>query len=716
MPIIEQRAEISTLPEQFNPALSSVEISKTRTSEENAHIFTLRSLLAQYQPREELPPIDLAINKALDAHYGQKRISGGPYSMHLLIPTIWAAELGLKANIITSLLLHDADEDTSYKLADIKHDFGGKIARIDRAVTKFRGPQGEENTAFKLLEALVHDPEAVIVRGLEQEHNSQTLGVLNPAGIDNNWKRTVEVTAPLIWTFGMRNVAKRMIYNSTQARFPDETNRIIEFINTTGIYEGNALDKTRQTIARTINPSNGNHTSMEVDYPTLYDLLIATKKGESLQNEGMVLNCDIGYEKDEGEAAAIYTRLRKDFGYPLVKSPENSFALTAPTKDPVEEIIAHGKLEFYQMVNGRLVRFRLIPKEQFNFERISLLPLFQEYPDTDKEGYDNAIDKLASWQTSWKRWKRSQAKNLAIKEFILFLQGEGSAIVHTPATEYSRKGHTFEMPIGSTGYDLIAGLPLSREKREKLLLYAQSVKISKGEITRTIHPDEPLPSGWKAKIITAEKPSLSLDIFDHIVTEKALRDIRRLYRRLMRSDREIDSHVREWGRVLFTKMFFKECRIAGISETELIEVPLEKDVIGVKGVADFFKNHEDVMEKSGKDYLDSLVDAFYKDIALHAAPDHIVRAVVEPLVKYRKSLIPIAITTFNGTGLDAQISEIFARNSISFIGRTTSYPQTDQATLTTFIDPKDRDKMATVMAELARYKETRDTDFINNPT
>src|SRR3989344_5262659 len=48
---------------------------------------------------QALPRLNTAIKKALEAHYGIVRETGEPYSMHLLVPAIWAQKMGFDMDV-----------------------------------------------------------------------------------------------------------------------------------------------------------------------------------------------------------------------------------------------------------------------------------------------------------------------------------------------------------------------------------------------------------------------------------------------------------------------------------------------------------------------------------------------------------------------------------------------------------------------------------------
>ena len=81
--------------------------------------------------------IDKAIGFAAAAHDGQKRKIGSlPYIAHPVGVAMILMEMGCEESIVAAGLLHDVVEDTDVTLAEIRQQFGGKVADIVRGCTE----------------------------------------------------------------------------------------------------------------------------------------------------------------------------------------------------------------------------------------------------------------------------------------------------------------------------------------------------------------------------------------------------------------------------------------------------------------------------------------------------------------------------------------------------------------------------------------------------
>ena len=89
-----------------------------------------------YRPSDDLSSIKKAYEFSQEHHKGQARESGEPYLAHPLQVATILAEMQLDTTAITAGLLHDAVEDISVTIDEIKTEFGEQVAHIVEGVTK----------------------------------------------------------------------------------------------------------------------------------------------------------------------------------------------------------------------------------------------------------------------------------------------------------------------------------------------------------------------------------------------------------------------------------------------------------------------------------------------------------------------------------------------------------------------------------------------------
>ena len=86
---------------------------------------------------DDVEQVRKAYEFAALAHKDARRKSGEPYIFHpIAVAIIVAQEIGMGVTSITSALLHDVVEDTEYTVEFISQEFGPKVARVVKGLTK----------------------------------------------------------------------------------------------------------------------------------------------------------------------------------------------------------------------------------------------------------------------------------------------------------------------------------------------------------------------------------------------------------------------------------------------------------------------------------------------------------------------------------------------------------------------------------------------------
>ncbi len=197
---------------------------------------SFKTILQNYKGRpdtkeEDLKCLKKAYSFALKCHLGQKRVSGDPYITHSLTVAYYLEELGMDAKTIASGFLHDVPEDTSYKIEDIKKEFGEEIAQIIEGVTrlggvKYFGKKGRVEDLRKLLLVMAKDLRVVVVKLADRLHNMRTIDFLPPLKRKKIATETIEIYAPLASRLGMGEVKGLLEDLSFKYYLPKEYKRI----------------------------------------------------------------------------------------------------------------------------------------------------------------------------------------------------------------------------------------------------------------------------------------------------------------------------------------------------------------------------------------------------------------------------------------------------------------------------------------------------------
>ncbi|HEX3081810.1 MAG TPA: HD domain-containing protein, partial [Candidatus Saccharimonadia bacterium] len=159
--------------------------------------------------------IDRALEYAVKAHEGQKRMSGEPYVVHPIAVAEIVAEWGMQCEVIVAALLHDVVEDTGITLKTLEKDFGHKVAELVDGLTKLRlsaSPRPPLDSARfrhntenmrKLLLAGTKDFRVMLIKLADRLHNMRTLDALpDDKRLRIAWE-SLEIFAPLADRMGM---------------------------------------------------------------------------------------------------------------------------------------------------------------------------------------------------------------------------------------------------------------------------------------------------------------------------------------------------------------------------------------------------------------------------------------------------------------------------------------------------------------------------------
>lgn len=181
-----------------------------------------------------IPLIDRAIGFAARAHEGQRRKTGNvPFIAHPVGVAMLLQDMGCDESVVAAGLLHDTVEDTSVTLAEIRQQFGDRVADIVAGCTE----PPKKSTRWELrkmhtIQTLRDAPlEVKLVSAADKYHNlvhtrytEQTLG-------SAIWKRFGRGKEQQAWYY--RSVLDSLCQNvPDRERFPifDQLTQIIEEI------------------------------------------------------------------------------------------------------------------------------------------------------------------------------------------------------------------------------------------------------------------------------------------------------------------------------------------------------------------------------------------------------------------------------------------------------------------------------------------------------
>ena len=165
-----------------------------------------------YRPPEDQALVKKAYEFSEQHHKGQVRQSGEPYLVHPLEVAILLAEMRLDATAIAAGLLHDAVEDTTVTVDEIKAEFGEQVAHIVEGVTKISkiefasSEEAQAENVRKMVLAMMDDIRVVLIKLADRLHNMRTLKYLSEERQQKIARETLDIYAPIAHRLGMGKI------------------------------------------------------------------------------------------------------------------------------------------------------------------------------------------------------------------------------------------------------------------------------------------------------------------------------------------------------------------------------------------------------------------------------------------------------------------------------------------------------------------------------
>ncbi len=178
-----------------------------------------------------------ACNFALEAHKGQKRLSGEEYVNHPFAVAQILADIGMDAQTIAAAILHDVLEDTDTTLEQLEKEFGKEIATLVDGVTKlkkldfFSKAERQAESIRKMLIAMSKDVRVILIKLADRLHNMRTLSFMSAEKQSLIAKETLDIYAPLAHRLGIFKIRSELEDLSLIYLEPEEYNYILGEVN-----------------------------------------------------------------------------------------------------------------------------------------------------------------------------------------------------------------------------------------------------------------------------------------------------------------------------------------------------------------------------------------------------------------------------------------------------------------------------------------------------
>ena len=199
--------------------------------------MTVGDLIArikEYDPGADTALVAEAYRYSASMHDGQRRASGEAYVTHPLAVAGIIAEMRLDVATVVTGLLHDAVEDTTATLDDIRDGFGPEVAALVDGVTKISRLESvpyehsQAENLRKMLVASAKDVRVLLVKLADRTHNIRTLQHLSAEKQARIAAETLDLYAPLANRLGINWIKHELEDQSFRILHPGEYEDIRE--------------------------------------------------------------------------------------------------------------------------------------------------------------------------------------------------------------------------------------------------------------------------------------------------------------------------------------------------------------------------------------------------------------------------------------------------------------------------------------------------------
>lgn len=488
------------------------------------------------------------------AHEGQYRKSGMPYTEHPYEVAKILADLKQDQPTVLAGLLHDVVEDTNHSLEELAQMFGSDTAFMVDAVTKITAAQEANKTAQKaetyrkLIIAMAKDPRVIMIKIADRIHNMRTMRYMKPEKRQAIAQETLDIYIPLTHRFGLYKLKNELEDLSFKYVNPDEYQKLVDAL----IENKESREKYVQSVIMPL------QMKMALED---FDCTIQgrTKNIYSIYNKMISRGCQF---EDIFDIFAI--RIIVDTIPECYLALGYVHNLWTPLQSRFKDYIATPKPNLYQSIHttvigpeNKMVEVQIRTKDMDVTAEKGFAAHWAYKLETQHEGEELA------WLN---HMVKLQSEISDSKEYLDFLKVD---LKPSGMTVFTPKGTSVELPQGAIVLDFAFAV------HTELGLHCIGAKINE----EVVNLDTVIPHGATVQILKSPHQEPSPEWLDMVKTVKAKQELRRW----MRNSMILQS--RDLGK----EIWIRELRLAKIEKDKRPDEESVKKYFGVASFDDFYE-------------------------------------------------------------------------------------------------------------------------------
>ena len=476
-----------------------------------------------YNSKADFDLINKAYRFAVEAHQGQKRLSGEEYILHPLSVAQSLSDWKLDTASVVGGLLHDVVEDGGKTLEGVKKNFGEQVAELVNGVTKIgeiklRGAAEEEfvENLLKMIVVMAHDLRVILIKLADRYHNMQTLEFLPLEKQKRIAKEALEIYAPLSERLGIGEMKGKLEDLAFPYVYPEEYTWVKKFSAPFYLQAEEFIIRAKEEITRELKKEKIKaevHGRAKHLY-SLWRKLLRPEVDKDISKiyDLMALRIIVNSVRDCYAALGAVHKIWKpvpakgisDF---IAQPKPNGYRSIHTTVFGPEGKIIEVQIRTHQMheqaENGIAAHWYYAMKKHESSQEVR-----------DKVGFFAPDEKL-SWVRQLVAWQKEMIDS---SEFLEALKFDA---LHHRIFVFSPKGDVFDLPAESTPIDF--AYAVHTELGDK----AVGAKVN----GKMVSLDSKLKSGEMVEILTSDKKKEpSRDWLNFVVTRLAKREILKHFR------------------------------------------------------------------------------------------------------------------------------------------------------------------------------------------